>query len=167
VRVANEVKKRGQTISPFGVRSVWLRHDLETMIAKSAQEDLVLTVARVAALEKAKLDKEAHGEFECECPGFCVAQDTFYVGLCRHAVGRIHQQTAIDTYAKVAFAKLYDRKTPLTATDLMNDRVVCRFARSRRLQSVVCFPIVAPSFAVSWRATSTSSTSRALPQDTA
>ena len=39
-------------------------------------------------------------------------------------MGRIYQQTFIDTYAKVAFAKLYDRKTPITAADLLNDRVV-------------------------------------------
>ena len=76
-----------------------------------------------AALEKAKAEKEAHGEFESECPGYCGAQDTFYVGTLK-GVGRIYQQTFIDTYAKVAFAKLYDRKTPITAADLLNDRVV-------------------------------------------
>jgi transposase InsO family protein len=77
----------------------------------------------VVALEKAKADKEAHGEFESECPGYCGAQDTFYVGTLK-GVGRIYQQTFIDTYAKVAFAKLYDRKMPLTAADLLNDRVL-------------------------------------------
>jgi transposase InsO family protein len=75
------------------------------------------------ALEKAKLDKEAHGEFESECPGYCGAQDTFYVGTLK-GVGRVYQQTFVDTYSKVSFAKLYDRKTPLTAADLLNDRVV-------------------------------------------
>ena len=84
---------------------------------------LILTEAQVAALEKAKADKEAHGEFVSECPGYCGAQDTFYVGTLK-GVGRIYQQTFVDTYAKVGFAKLYDRKTPLTAADLLNDRVI-------------------------------------------
>lgn len=77
----------------------------------------------MVALERAKLDKEAYGEFESECPGYCGAQDTFYVGTLK-GVGRIYQQTFIDTYTKVGFAKLYDRKTPITAADLLNDRVV-------------------------------------------
>lgn len=96
-----------------------------------------LAEAQVVALEKAKTKKEAHGEFESECPGYCVAQDTFYVGTLK-GVGRVYQQTAIDTYAKVAFAKLYDRKTPLTAADLMNDRVVPFSSTSTRSWSAVC-----------------------------
>jgi hypothetical protein len=39
-------------------------------------------------------------------------------------LGRVHQQTFVDTYAKVGFAKFYDRKTPLTAADLLNGRVI-------------------------------------------
>jgi hypothetical protein len=65
----------------------------------------------------------AHGEFESKCPGYCGAQDTFYVGNMK-GVGRIYQQTFIGTNLKLAFAKLYDRKTPITAADLLNDRVV-------------------------------------------
>src|SRR5437879_4810746 len=130
VRISEALKRRGLSISPAGVRCVWQRHDLTSMKhrlkaleAKAAQDGILLTEAQIAALEKAKADKEAHGEFESECPGYCGAQDTFYVGTLK-GVGRVYQQTFIDTYAKVAFAKLYDRKTPITAAEILNDRVV-------------------------------------------
>jgi transposase InsO family protein len=130
VRVANELTKHGLFVSPTGVRSVWLRHDLETfrkrlkaLEAKAAQEHLILTEEQLRALERAREEKEAHGEIETLHPGYLGTQDTYYVGTIK-SVGRIYQQTFLDTYAKVAFAKLYDRKNALVAADLLNDRVL-------------------------------------------
>jgi len=130
LRVSNELKKQGILISPGGVRSIWLRHDLQTfklrlkaLEAKSAQEGLVLTEAQVVALEKAKEEKKAHGEIETHHPGYLGAQDTYYVGNIK-GVGHIYQQTFIDTYSKVAFTKLYDRKNALVAAEMLNDKVV-------------------------------------------
>src|SRR5262249_59135084 len=98
-------ERRGLSLPPAGVRCVWQGQDLTSMKrrlkaleAKVAQEGILLTETQIAALEKAKSDKEAHGEFESECPGYCGAQDTFYVGTLK-GVGRIYQQTFIDTYA--------------------------------------------------------------------
>lgn len=130
LRVSNELKKRGTFISAGGVRSIWQRHDLETfkkrlaaLSAKVAQDGLILTEDQLRALEKAKEEKEAHGEIETEHPGYLGSQDTYYVGNIK-GVGRIYQQTFIDTYCKVAFVKLYDRKHAITAADTLNDRVL-------------------------------------------
>ena len=129
-RVSNELKKKGVFVSPGGVRSIWLRHDLETfkkrlkaLESKMAQDNLILTEDQLVAFEKAKAEKQSEGEIETEHPGYLGSQDTFYVGNMK-GVGRIYQQTFIDTYSKVAFAKLYDRKNALVAADLLNDQVV-------------------------------------------
>jgi transposase InsO family protein len=130
VRVANELRKVGMSISPAGVRTVWMRHGLQrfemrlvALEKKAAAEGLVLTEAQVAAMERKKEEDEAVGEIETEHPGYLGSQDTFYVGTFK-GVGRIYQQTFIDTYSKIAFAKLYQMKTPITAADLLNDRVM-------------------------------------------
>ena len=77
-----------------------------------AKESLILTESQIQALERKKQDDEACGKIETAHPGYLGAQDTFYVGTLK-GVGRIYQQTFIDTYAKVGFAKLYTTKTPL------------------------------------------------------
>jgi transposase InsO family protein len=130
VRASNEMRKRGVFISPSGVRCVWLRHRLgrfkdrlQALEEKMAKESLILTESQIQALEKKKQDDEACGEIETAHPGYLGSQDTFYVGTLK-GVGRIYQQTFIDTYAKVGFAKLYNTKTPITAADLLNDRVL-------------------------------------------
>ncbi len=83
----------------------------------------MLTEQQVRALEKSKQEKEAHGEIDTAHPGYLGTQDTYYVGTIK-GVGRIYQQTFIDTYSKVAFGKLYDRKNALVAADMLNDRVL-------------------------------------------
>lgn len=88
-----------------------------------AQESIILTEAQVIALERKKEKQEAHGEIETEHPGYLVAQDTYYVGNIK-GVGRIYQQTVVDTYTRVGFAKLYTSKHALTAADILNDRVI-------------------------------------------
>ena len=130
VRVSNELRKQGVFVSASGVRSIWLRHEmsnfklrLKALEAKVAEDGIILTEAQVQALEKKKLDDEAWGEIDTAHPGYLGAQDTFYVGTMK-GVGRIYQQTYIDTYAKTAQAKLYKTKTPITAADMLNDKVL-------------------------------------------
>ena len=88
-RVASELRKEGLAISPAGVRYVWMKHQLQTF------------PLRLKALEKQKERDQLHGEIETAHSGYLGAEDTFYVGTLK-GVGRIYQQTFLDTYAKAA-----------------------------------------------------------------
>ncbi|AKU21306.1 IS481 family transposase [Massilia sp. NR 4-1] len=130
VRVSNELRKRGIFVSRSGVRSIWLRRSLESFKQRLANLERhvaatgdVLTESQIAALERKQDDDVDHGEIETAHPGYLGSQDTFYVGTIKD-VGRIYQQTFVDTYSKWATAKLYTTKTPITAADLLNDRVL-------------------------------------------
>ena len=130
VRASNELRKQGVFISPAGVRCVWLRNGLETfkkrlknLEQRMAKETFILTENQVRALEQKKHDDLASGEIETAHPGYLGSQDTFYVGTIK-GVGRIYQQTFVDTYSKMACAKLYTTKTPITAAHLLNDKVL-------------------------------------------
>jgi transposase InsO family protein len=129
-RTSNELRKLGTFVSPSGVRSIWLRHGLacfkdrlKALSDKVAAEGLILTESQVAAMERKKHDDEACGEIETAHPGYLGSQDTYYVGTFK-GIGRVYQQTFVDTYSKVAHAKLYTTKTPITAADILNDRVL-------------------------------------------
>lgn len=131
LRVSNELKRRGILVSPGGIRSIWQRNNLETfkkrlnkLEEKAAKEGIVYTENQLAALEKVKRDKESDPDsIETFHPGYLLSQDTMYVGHIK-GVGRIYQQTVMDTYSSVGFAKLYTAKVPVTAADILNDRVL-------------------------------------------
>jgi len=127
------LRKRGVFVSASGVRSIWLRNNLanfkqrlKALEAQVNEQGIILNDAQIAALEKKRYDDEACGEIETAHPGYLGSQDTFYVGHLK-GVSRVYQQTFIDTYSKVVCAKLYTSKTPITAADLLNDRVLPLF----------------------------------------
>lgn len=130
-RVANELnRKKGWNISGGGVRSFWLRNDLQTKALRlkrleehSAKEGTILTESQLKALEEQKEEKQAHGEIETHHSGFLFAQDTYYVGYIK-GIGKIYQQTGIDTYSNQGFAKLYLEKTQTVAADFLNSKVL-------------------------------------------
>ncbi|TWC61848.1 winged helix-turn helix protein, partial [Burkholderia sp. SJZ115] len=99
VRVSNELRRRGIFVSPSGVRSIGLRHELSSfklrLVAlekQVAEKGIVLSDDQVAALERKQDDDLVHGEIETAHPGYLGSQDTFYVGTIK-GVGRIYQQT--------------------------------------------------------------------------
>lgn len=144
MRIADELRLRGVSVSPSSVRNVWIKEDLETrykrllrLEEKAAKESgFELTAEQIRLLEKANpCFKERH--VESAKPGELLCQDTFYVGRLK-GVGRVYLQAVVDTFGSFAFGKLYTSKRPETAVDLLYDRVLPFYAeRGLRVETVL------------------------------
>ena len=128
-RVANELRLQGMNVSPTGVRSVWLRHGLETRhrrllrLEQKMQEDTyVLSEGQIELLERHSVDFRCR-HVEASRPGELLNQDTFYWGTLK-GVGKVYVQVVVDVFCSLAFAKVYTSKMPITACDLLHERVL-------------------------------------------
>lgn len=131
IRISQQLKLVGIGASPAAVRYVWQRHGLVVryqrllwLERKSAELGGVLTEAQMRLLRKARgrlVDPEQH--IEAPHPGHLLCQDTYFVGTIK-GLGKIYQQTVIDANSSHIFAKRYLSKVPMTAVDVLNDRVL-------------------------------------------
>ncbi len=144
IRVSNELRKRAIYVSPGCVRTIWLRHGLETfekrnqvLQNKASDEEIVYSVSQLEALEKAKAERDAEAETESSYPGNLGVQDSFHIGLI-DGVGRIYQQTFIDTYTGYTIASIYYRRNVDTAVDLLKNHVLPFYEEEKiKLQRVL------------------------------
>jgi transposase InsO family protein len=132
-RVANEMRLEGLAVSSSGVRGVWLRHELETRtkrllrLERSASDTtFVLTDEQVRLLERHSVDFRCR-HVEASRPGELLNQDTFFWGVLK-GVGKVYVQVVVDVFCSLAFAKVYISKMPVTACDLLYDRVLPFYA---------------------------------------
>jgi len=128
-RVANDLRLEGFEVSPGGVRNVWLRHEIETRhkrllrLEAAAQGDtIVLSEEQMQLLERHSVDFRCR-HVESSRPGELLNQDTFYWGTLK-GVGKVYVQVVVDVFCSLAFAKVYTSKMPITACDLLYDRVL-------------------------------------------
>jgi transposase InsO family protein len=128
-RVANELRLQGLTVSSSGVRGVWLRQDLETRTKRllrlertASDTTFVLSDEQVRLLERHSVDFRCR-HVEARRPGELLNQDTFFWGVLK-GVGKIYVQVVVDVFCSIAFAKVYISKMPITACDLLYDRVL-------------------------------------------
>jgi transposase len=130
-RVSDQLRLVGVGVSPSAVRYVWQRHGLTLkyqrllwLEQKTAARGGVLTESQLRLLRKWRgktTDPEAH--IDSPQPGFLLGQDTYFVGTIK-GVGKIYMQSVVDTNCSLGFAKLYLSKVPMTAVDVLYDRVL-------------------------------------------
>jgi transposase InsO family protein len=128
-RVANELRMQNVNVSPSGVRGVWLRHEIGTRhkrllrLEKHSQDDtFILSDDQIALLERHSVDFRCR-HVESSRPGELLNQDTFFWGSLK-GVGKVYVQVVVDVFCSLAFAKVYTSKMPVTACDLLYERVL-------------------------------------------
>ncbi len=111
------------------MRGVWLRHELATRhqrllrLETHAQDDTVaLSDEQIRLLERHSCEFRMR-HVEVSAPGELLNQDTFYWGTLK-GVGKIYVQVVVDAFCSLAFAKVYTSKMPITAAELLYDRVL-------------------------------------------
>jgi hypothetical protein len=110
---------------------VWLRQGLTLKFQrplwleqKTAAEGGVLTESHLKLLRRHRGRVSDPGQHvEAPTPGFLLCQDTYFVGTIK-GVGKIYLQSVIDANCSLGFGKLYLSKVPMTAVDVLNDRVL-------------------------------------------
>ena len=128
-RVANQLRLQGIEVGPNGVRGVWSRHGLETrhkrllrLEQEARDETFVLTEEQIELLERHSVDFRCR-HVEASRPGELLNQDTFYWGSLK-GVGKVYVQVVVDVACSLAFAKVYTSKMPITACDLLYERIL-------------------------------------------
>ena len=114
-----------------GVRGAWLRHNLETRtkrllrLERESPEDtaFVLSDQQIRLLERHSRRVPLPSRRVLTRPASCSNQDTFYWGTLK-GVGKVYVQVVVDVFCSLAFAKVYNSKMPITACDLLYDRVL-------------------------------------------
>ncbi|MCV3768670.1 IS481 family transposase [Rhizobium sp. TRM95796] len=143
LRVEQELRLKGLSVSSGGVRGVWQRHNLLTkherllrLEKETAERRITLTDEQVKLLEQFSPEfRERH--IEAEHTGSLVAVDTFFVGTLK-GIGKIYMQSAIDCHSRYAWARLYPSKLPVTAVHILNNDVIPTFeAHDARIEAVL------------------------------
>ena len=129
-KVSRLLKARGVSISASGVRSVWKRYDLESktkrlkaLHAKLEQQKTELTEEQRVHIEHLHALKQEQTELDTDYPGNICVQDSYFVGNIPN-LGEVYQQTFIDAYSKMAFAKLYTRKHGECSIEMLKNTVL-------------------------------------------
>jgi hypothetical protein len=131
VRMSQQLRLIGVPASPAQVRGVWQREGLlkrfdrllwlEKQSAATGGPLTEQVKKLLAKHQREALDPQSH--LEAPYPGYLGCIDTYFVGTLK-GIGRIYAQNFIDANSAVAFSKLYLSKLPMTAVDLLHDRVL-------------------------------------------